>query len=391
MAYVPTVWKNREVERPRTFTIQDNGDGTVTLIPAEGQVIEPGTPIIAANMNKIEQGIVDAHENAGKVKSVNGKIGDVVLNAADVGAETPSGAQTKVNTHANLQAHSSNVHGLRGYNLAMGSNSQLTDGSTGQIAIGWNSKTANNYAISLGTAATSGDMSIAIGYGASATRQSGIAIGYGASAIESSYNAIAIGDGSIATQQFSVAIGSKTNAINHSQGVLGVSSSASAGPKSWLVPGTFSVTGTKNFEIPHPAEHKKATHVIRHGAVESPTPGDTLYRYTIEATADGQTVEMHLPDYFEALNTNVDVWVNGHQHFGRAYGVVEGDILKVTCETAGAYKVLIIGTRNDENVQDWYVKGVEREIGESWLGETYVFEVDEIMEVEEIKNEEEVA
>lgn len=62
MAYEPTIWKNREVERPRTFLEQDNPDGTVTLIPKEGNVIEAGTPIIADNMNKIEQGIKDAHD-----------------------------------------------------------------------------------------------------------------------------------------------------------------------------------------------------------------------------------------------------------------------------------------------------------------------------------------
>lgn len=60
MACTPTEWKNREVERPRTFRLQNNTDGTVTLLPAEGNIIEPGTPIIADNMNKIEQGIADA-------------------------------------------------------------------------------------------------------------------------------------------------------------------------------------------------------------------------------------------------------------------------------------------------------------------------------------------
>ncbi|WP_193767105.1 hypothetical protein [Lysinibacillus parviboronicapiens] len=85
------------------------------------------------------------------------------------------------------------------------------------------------------------------------------------------------------------------------------------------------------------------------------------------------------------MNTNVDVWVNPDEHFGRAYGKVVGDKLLVTCEKAGVYKALVIGTRNDDNVQDWYIKGVEREIGESWLGETYVFEVDEITEVTEFE------
>jgi hypothetical protein len=61
MAYTPTTWKDRVVEHPRTYTIQDNGDGTITLTPAPGTVYEPGTPVSAPNMNKIEQGLVDAH------------------------------------------------------------------------------------------------------------------------------------------------------------------------------------------------------------------------------------------------------------------------------------------------------------------------------------------
>lgn len=62
MVYTPTNWKNREVEKPRTFQIQNNADGTVTLIPKEGNVIEPGTPIIADTMNNLEQGVKQAHD-----------------------------------------------------------------------------------------------------------------------------------------------------------------------------------------------------------------------------------------------------------------------------------------------------------------------------------------
>jgi hypothetical protein len=57
MSYQKTVWKNREVERPRTYNIQENEDGTITLIPAEGAIIEPGTPITAQVMQNIEDGI----------------------------------------------------------------------------------------------------------------------------------------------------------------------------------------------------------------------------------------------------------------------------------------------------------------------------------------------
>ena len=60
MAYEPTLWTNREVEKPRTYNLINNPDGTVTLQPAEGNIISVGTPLVAENMNKIEEGIVNA-------------------------------------------------------------------------------------------------------------------------------------------------------------------------------------------------------------------------------------------------------------------------------------------------------------------------------------------
>jgi hypothetical protein len=57
MAYIPTTWENREVEKPRTYTMTDNGDGTITLTPAEGQIFVTGTPLDAANLNHMEEGI----------------------------------------------------------------------------------------------------------------------------------------------------------------------------------------------------------------------------------------------------------------------------------------------------------------------------------------------
>lgn len=64
MSYQPTDWKDRAIERPRTYTLQENADGTVTLVPVTGEVYEEGTPVIAAHMNKIEQGIADAPDIA---------------------------------------------------------------------------------------------------------------------------------------------------------------------------------------------------------------------------------------------------------------------------------------------------------------------------------------
>lgn len=61
MAYTPTNWKNRTIEKPNTFRMQNNPDGTVTLIPVTGTVIESGTPVNAANLNNLEDGVFEAH------------------------------------------------------------------------------------------------------------------------------------------------------------------------------------------------------------------------------------------------------------------------------------------------------------------------------------------
>lgn len=57
MAYNKRVWTDRTVERPLTFTLQTNPDGTTTLIPSEGTIITTGTPITAANLNNLEDGV----------------------------------------------------------------------------------------------------------------------------------------------------------------------------------------------------------------------------------------------------------------------------------------------------------------------------------------------
>ena len=100
MPYEKTIWKNREVERPRTFEKIENPDGTITLVPAEGNIIEPGTPIIAENMNKIEQGIEDSH-NA------------IDAHKADYEQHTPYAIATGTNSYAvNIDGVTSLVEGM---------------------------------------------------------------------------------------------------------------------------------------------------------------------------------------------------------------------------------------------------------------------------------------
>jgi hypothetical protein len=83
MAYEPTVWENREVERPRTYIMTENADGTVTLTPSEGQVFSAGTPLDASNLNKLEQAV--ANNDANKVSkagdTMTGNLTAPILNA----------------------------------------------------------------------------------------------------------------------------------------------------------------------------------------------------------------------------------------------------------------------------------------------------------------------
>ena len=71
MAYKKTLWKDRVVEKPNTYRSVENPDGTITLYPITGQVIEKGTPVSAANLNKIENGIVELNEQLEHIE--NGK------------------------------------------------------------------------------------------------------------------------------------------------------------------------------------------------------------------------------------------------------------------------------------------------------------------------------
>lgn len=57
MAHKRTKWRDHVVARPRTFTQTTNGDGSVTLTPAPGEVMQQGTPQSATNFNKIEENL----------------------------------------------------------------------------------------------------------------------------------------------------------------------------------------------------------------------------------------------------------------------------------------------------------------------------------------------
>ena len=60
MAYIPNEWKDQQVQRPKTYQMNTNDDGSVTLVDSFGLVTELGTPVNKDYMNHIEQGIAGA-------------------------------------------------------------------------------------------------------------------------------------------------------------------------------------------------------------------------------------------------------------------------------------------------------------------------------------------
>lgn len=56
----PINWKDRIVQRPRTYTEVHNQDGSRTDTPAPGEIQEQGTQVSATNLNQMDHGIQDA-------------------------------------------------------------------------------------------------------------------------------------------------------------------------------------------------------------------------------------------------------------------------------------------------------------------------------------------
>lgn len=57
--YVKTNWKDRIVQNPLTYEIINNEDGSITLVPKPGEIVQGGTPVHSAFLNNLEEGVSD--------------------------------------------------------------------------------------------------------------------------------------------------------------------------------------------------------------------------------------------------------------------------------------------------------------------------------------------
>lgn len=61
MAYTKTVWVDRNVQFPNRFQKVNENSTSVELIEMPGTILQIGTDIDATKLNKIEDGINNAH------------------------------------------------------------------------------------------------------------------------------------------------------------------------------------------------------------------------------------------------------------------------------------------------------------------------------------------
>ena len=95
MSYVNTLWKDHAISPQNRYTMTDNGDGTVTLVPY-GTVVQQGTNMNAANFGNMEAGIMAAVVEATEALRMCGKLQD------DIGGVQPLVIQA---TLSNSQAY----------------------------------------------------------------------------------------------------------------------------------------------------------------------------------------------------------------------------------------------------------------------------------------------
>jgi hypothetical protein len=97
---------------------------------------------------------------------------------------------------------------------------------------------------------------------------------------------------------------------------------------------------------------------LRHRCLESPS-ADCIYRLT--ATAPKGTSRHQLPEYFDALCEDAQVFCSSNGSFAQGYGHVEGNEVVLVTSKAAVFNLMVVGTRKDPAAQEDMALGVEYE------------------------------
>jgi len=242
-------------------------------------------------------------------------------------------------------------------------------GPFASVSVGENASVSGSAGVAIGTQSNAPADATSIG-AYSDTVGNCVVLGRSGSAATNQY-AVALGNSATADGEYSVALGYQAEASNDYQGVLGGVPDFNNKTSEWLVPGNFTVNGSKNFQIDNPS--KPHTHDLRHGNYEGDVAGGLIYRRDVSITTDGETgtETIQMPDWFGPLATDVDVVVQAQGHFGNAYAEREepnGEEITVTANADGDYNCIIFATRDDSNVPNPEDHRVVKPKGERWDG-----------------------
>jgi hypothetical protein len=91
---------------------------------------------------------------------------------------------------------------------------------------------------------------------------------------------------------------------------------------------------------------------IRHSFTESPTAGDTLYRWLF-STVD-KRFDYKLPEWFSDLNTNPQVWISPRSFYQQGRGYVKDNVLSIQTTDDGLFEVLCVATRKDSDATHYF-------------------------------------
>ena len=125
------------------------------------------------------------------------------------------------------------------------------------------------------------------------------------------------------------------------------------------VNGTFSVSSTKNFKIPHPLSTKTETHDLVHSSIEGPQ-ADLIYRGVVDlvdgtATVNIDTAGRMTEGTFEVLCTNVSCFTSNETDWTAVKGSVSGNILTITAQdntSTATVSWMVVGERKDQSMID---------------------------------------
>ena len=120
MAYEKTIWKGRKGSGLNRFGKTQETSQSVFLNNNPITITQPGTPISVENMNKIEQGIYDAHELAAIEKQErqesDQELQQALNNESQARTEAIQNHNTGINAHADIRDIINNFIGLPAWN-----------------------------------------------------------------------------------------------------------------------------------------------------------------------------------------------------------------------------------------------------------------------------------